>query len=160
MCIFVNCLQKSVNDCRNPCSHSNRYVQSQFNGAHFFCPQLISSFLSDLSLTQLAEGLGRGGACCASCLELHLLLCLLGQMAINFHKVQNTMHHGKNSESTHNPAASAHFLTPSPPLPHFTHIKPLLWEGIDTGQSDVSSRSCQHTLFIYPVILSIVDLVT
>lgn len=78
----------------------------------FFSPQLISSFLSDLSLSQPAEGLG-GSACCASCLELHLLLCLLGLMAINFHKVQNTMIHAKNSESTHNPAASALFLTPS-----------------------------------------------
>lgn len=56
---------------------------------------------------------GGGSACCASCLELHLLLCLLGLMAINFHKVQNTMIHAKSSGSTHNPAASALLLTPS-----------------------------------------------
>lgn len=85
-------------------------------------------------------------------------------MAINFHKVQNTMIHAKTkkkkAQSTQSPAASALFLTPGRLSHHFTHIKAPLWEGIDTGRSKVSSHSCQHPLFIYPVILSIVDPVT
>lgn len=144
------------------CSHSNSYVQSQSNRPHFFSPQLISSFLSDLSLTQPAEGVcgGGGGACCASCLELHLLLSRLGLKAINFHKVQNATIHTKEVWEHPFPCSKCTFPHSQPPLHHFTHIKSLLWEATDTGQSDVSSHSCQHSLFIYPVILSIVDLVT
>lgn len=105
-------------------------------------------------------GRGVGGACCASCLELHLLLCLLGLMATNFHKVQNIVIHAKKLLENAYPCSKCTFPHTQPPLHHFTHIKSLLWEGIDMGQSDVSSHSCQHSPFIYLVISSIVDLVT
>lgn len=101
-----------------------------------------------------------GGACCASCLELHLLLSHLGLKAINFLRVQNATIHTKELWEHPFPCSKCTFPHSQPPLHHFTHIKSLLWEATDTGQSDVSSHSCQHSLFIYPVILSIVVLVT
>lgn len=125
-------------------------------GLTFFSPQLISSFLSDLSLTQPAEGLGES-ACCASCLELHLLLYLLGLIAINFHKVQNTMIHAKNSENTHNPAASALFLTPSL-LYIISHTlnpfsgKGLTWVRVMSHLIAVSTL-CLFTLLFYQLLI-------
>lgn len=98
-----------------------------------------------------------GSACCASCLELHLLLCLLGLMAINFHKVQNTMIYAKNSESTHNPAASALFFTPSL-LYIISHtLNPFSGKGLTrvTVMSHLIAVStlCLFTLLFYQLLI-------
>lgn len=138
-----------------PCSH-NSYVQSQFNGPHFFSPQLISSFLSDLSLTQPAESGGGGRLLC----QLSRVTSALKPFGSKGNKLLQSSKYNDSLRENTVPCSKCTFAHSQPPLHHFTHIKSLPWEATATGQSDVSSHSCQRSLFIYPVILSIVDLVT
>lgn len=162
------------------CSHTNSYVQSDFNGPHFLALSSFPPFCQSChSLSQQREGKRESMLCQLSRVTSAFTL-FLGLMAINFHKAQNAMNHTKELAKKH-VCAWVHFSHTQSPTYKFTNthteahththsLNPFSQKGRcvfvcacvswHTGQSDVPSHICQHPLFIYLVILSFVDLVT